>query len=168
MRREQGNPCFWQVFRGRCRPDLTLGLLGAGNSILAVPALVYGVGQPLQTAIPASLAVVALSSLGGILPHYRRSVVQWPVALVFGVAGSPATFAGAALARQLPQRWLLLSFSALMVVVAVTMLRRRDESAGACRTATGEVHWPTCLPKSVGTGAGVGVLTGLFASAVAS
>lgn len=42
--------------------------LGAGGSILAVPALVYGVGQPLQTAIPTSLAVVALSALGGLVP----------------------------------------------------------------------------------------------------
>lgn len=28
-----------------------LGLLGAGGSILAVPALVYGVGQPLPAAV---------------------------------------------------------------------------------------------------------------------
>lgn len=61
---------------------LALGLLGAGGSILAVPALVYGVGQPLQMAIPTSLAVVALSSLGGLLPRERRTVVRWPVALV--------------------------------------------------------------------------------------
>jgi len=55
---------------------LALGLLGAGGSILAVPALVYGVGQPLHAAIPASLSVVALSSLGGVLPKERRHAVQ--------------------------------------------------------------------------------------------
>lgn len=141
---------------------LALGLLGAGGSILAVPALVYGAGQPLQTAIPTSLAVVALSSLGGLLPRARRAQVRWPVALVFGAAGIPAAFAGTALGRLFPQRWLLLAFAVLMVVVAVRMLRGGDAGGGACRTRDGGVNWRTCLPKSLLAGALVGVLTGLF------
>lgn len=51
---------------------LALGLRGAGGSILAVPALVYGVGQSLHPAISTPLAVVALSSLGG-LAHVRAA-----------------------------------------------------------------------------------------------
>lgn len=141
---------------------LVLGLLGAGGSILAVPALVYGVGQPLQTAIPTSLAVVALSAFGGLVPRGRRSAVQWPVALVFGAAGIPATFGGAALGRLFPQRWLLLAFAALMVVVAVRMLRGHDNQTGACRTREGGVNWRSCLPKALAAGAVVGLLTGLF------
>jgi hypothetical protein len=141
---------------------LTLGLLGAGGSILAVPALVYGVGEPLQTAIPTSLAVVALSSLGGLLPRERRTAVQWPVALIFGAAGIPAAFGGTALGTLFPQRWLLLAFAVLMVVVAVRMLRGGENHTGACRTRDGGVNWRSCVPKSVLAGAAVGVLTGLF------
>lgn len=141
---------------------LVLGLLGAGGSILAVPALVYGVGQSLHTAIPTALAVVALSSLGGLVPGQRRAAVRWPVALVFGAAGTPAAFAGAALGRLLPQRWLLLAFAALMVIVAVRMLRGGNERTGACRTREGGINWRTCLPRSVLAGAVVGALTGLF------
>lgn len=141
---------------------LALGLLGAGGSILAVPALVYGVGQPLQTAIPTSLAVVALSSLGGLVPRERRGVVRWPVALVFGAAGVPAAFGGTALGRLFPQNWLLLAFATLMVVVAVRMLRGGENPTGACRTREGGIHWRSCLPKALLAGALVGVLTGLF------
>lgn len=141
---------------------LSLGLLGAGGSILAVPALVYGVGQPLHTAIPTSLAVIALSALGGLLPRERRTAVQWPVALVFGAAGTPAAFAGTALGKFFPQRWLLLAFAVLMVVVAVRMLRGEENHTGACRTRNGGVNWRRCLPKSLATGAAVGLLTGLF------
>ncbi|MCF6526196.1 sulfite exporter TauE/SafE family protein [Streptomyces sp. JJ36] len=141
---------------------LALGLLGAGGSILAVPALVYGVGQPLHSAIPVSLAVVAVSSLGGVLPRERRSVVQWRIAGVLGAAGLPAAFAGAALGRLIPQRWLLLAFAALMVVVAVRMLRGGDEPTGACRTREGGIDWRSCLPRSVLAGLGVGLLTGLL------
>lgn len=141
---------------------LSLGLLGAGGSILAVPALVYGVGQPLHTAIPTALAVVALSSLGGLLPRGRRAAVQWPVALVFGAAGIPAAFAGTALGKLFPQRWLLLTFAILMVIVAIRMLRGGENHAGACRTQDGGVNWRTCLPKSLAAGTAVGLLTGLF------
>ncbi|MDQ0379084.1 sulfite exporter TauE/SafE family protein [Amycolatopsis thermophila] len=141
---------------------LVLGLLGAGGSILAVPALVYGVGQPLQAAIPTSLVVVALSSLGGLVPRERRRAVRWPVSLVFGAAGVPAAFGGTALGRLFPQNWLLLAFAVLMVVVAVRMLRGGDNPTGACRTRDGGIRWRSCLPKAVLAGAFVGVLTGLF------
>lgn len=141
---------------------LALGLLGAGGSILAVPALVYGVGQPLHTAIPTSLAVVAVSSLAAVSPRARRAHVRWPVALVFGAAGIPAAFVGTALSRFLPQRWLLLAFAALMVGVAVGMLRKNANRRGACRTGEDGVDWRSCLPKSIGAGAAVGILTGLF------
>ena len=38
------------------------GLVGAGGSILAVPALVYGVGQPVAAAVFGSLLVVSVSA----------------------------------------------------------------------------------------------------------
>lgn len=142
---------------------LAVGLLGAGGSILAIPALVYGVGQPLDTAIPTSLAVVAVSSIGGILPAERRERVQWRIALVFAAAGVPAAVGGTALGGLIPQRWLLLAFAALMVVVAVRMLRgSRRSPAGACRTGEGRIDWRRCLPRAIAAGAAVGALTGLF------
>ncbi|CAM3009323.1 sulfite exporter TauE/SafE family protein [Saccharomonospora xinjiangensis] len=150
---------------------LTLGALGAGGAILAVPALVYGAGQPLDVAIPMSLSVVAVASLGALLPGRRRAAVRWRIALAFAAAGVPATFGGAALGRLLPQRWLLLAFAGLMVAVGVRMLRGGgkgdggdggEDHAGACRASSEEVNWRRCLPKVVLAGAAVGVLTGLF------
>lgn len=141
---------------------LALGLLGAGGSILAVPALVYAAGQPLASAIPASLLIVGVSSAAAVVPRLRTGTVRWPVALVFGAAGVPAAFGGAALGRLLPPRVLLLGFAALMAVVAVRMLTGHRSSGGACRTSSGRVNWRACLPKALAAGAVVGVLTGLF------
>ena len=42
-----------------------LGLLGGGGSILAVPALVYGVGESVPEAVTASLFIVGVSSAVG-------------------------------------------------------------------------------------------------------
>lgn len=139
-----------------------LGLLGAGGSILAIPALVYGVGLPLSAAIPTSLLVVAVSAAGGLVARWRSKVIRWPVALVFAAASVPAAFAGTALGKLLPDRWLLAAFAVLMAVVAVRMLTTAPERDGACRTGGGGVNWRSCLPKALAVGAVVGVLTGLF------
>src|SRR5699024_12373159 len=75
---------------------------------------------------PLSLHDALPISVGSIIPRERRRQVQWRVAFVFGAAGIPATFAGTAVGHFLPQRWLLLAFAALMVVVAIRMLDRKS------------------------------------------
>lgn len=139
-----------------------LGMLGAGGSILAIPALVYGAGMPLASAIPTSLVVVAVSALGGLAVRRRDGTIRWRVALVFAATSVPAAFGGTALGRLIPERWSLLAFSVLMAAVATRMLVTAPETRGACRTRGGAVNWRSCLPKALVAGAAVGVLTGLF------
>jgi uncharacterized membrane protein YfcA len=141
---------------------LLLGLLGGGGSILAVPALVYGAGQPLATAVPTSLVVVGISSAVALLPRLRAGQIRWRIAALVGAAGAAAAFAGAAVNRLLDPRAVLIGFAALMVAVALGMLRGDGETGGDCALPGGGVNWRGCLPKSVGTGLAVGFLTGLF------
>jgi len=139
-----------------------LGLVGGGGSILAVPALVYGLGMPIGQAVPTSLLVVAGTAAAGVLPRLRRGEVRWPVAGVFGAAGAGAAFGGAAVNRLLPDRALLGALAALMLVVGVQLLRRPPEPHGACEVPGGKVNWRACLPKALLIGAAVGFLTGLL------
>ncbi|HKU12607.1 MAG TPA: sulfite exporter TauE/SafE family protein [Sinomonas sp.] len=138
-----------------------LGLVGGGGSILAVPALVYGVGVPLAAAIPGSLVVVGASSAVAVLPRIRRGV-NWRLALLIGAAGTVTAYLGAAFNRMLDQKVLLFAFAAIMVVAGVRMLRRTEAVGGACALPAGGVNWRSCLPKAVLTGAAVGFLTGLL------
>ena len=139
-----------------------LGLVGGGGSILAVPALVYGLGMPIGQAVPTSLLIVAGTAAAGVLPRLRRGEVRWRVAGVFGAAGAGAAFGGAAVNRLLPDRALLGAFAALMLVVGVQLLRRPPEPHGACEVPGGKVNWRACLPKALLIGAVVGFLTGLL------
>lgn len=139
-----------------------VGLLGGGGSILAVPALVYGVGVPLATAIPTSLLVVGISSATALLPRLRHGQVQWRIACVFGAAGAAAAFGGAAVNRLLDSTVVLVGFAVLMAAAGVQMLRERPEVGGDCALPDGGVHWRGCLPKAIGSGLVVGFLTGLF------
>ena len=137
-----------------------LGLLGGGGSILAVPALVYGVGQPVATAVPTSLLVVGISSAAAVLPRFRQ--VQWRLAVIVGGSGAAAAFGGAAVNRLLDPSLVLLGFAAVMVVAALRMLRSSDEAGGSCALPGGGVNWRSCLPRSAASGVAVGFLTGLF------
>ena len=73
---------------------LSLGLVGGGGSILAVPLMVYvvGVSSP-HEAIGTSAVAVATSALINLIGHARDHNVKWPCATVFAAAG----IAGAAL-----------------------------------------------------------------------
>ncbi len=139
-----------------------LGLLGGGGSILAVPALVYGVGMTLSAAVPTSLIVVGVSSATAVLPRLRSGQVAWRIAAVFGAAGAGAAFAGTALNRVLDPRVVLIGFAALMVAAGIRMLRDQPTSGGDCALPDGGVNWRGCLPKAIGSGLVVGFLTGLF------
>lgn len=139
-----------------------LGLLGGGGSILAVPALIYGVGQPLHQAIPASLLVVGVSSLAGALPRIRARQIHWRMVAIFGVTGSAAAFAGTAVNSQLPSRVVLLGFAAIMVAAGGAMLRDQGAVGNACAVSGAAINWRRCLPRSLGAGLMVGFLTGLF------
>lgn len=136
---------------------LTLGTLGGGGSILAVPALVYGLGQPVARAVPTSLIVVGLSAAGGAFSHLRGGRVAWRTALGFGAAGIGGAFGGAYLNHLLPEPVVLVGFALLMAVVGTTMLRRPEGNpAGSDGPRTG--YWL----RALSAGAMTGVLTGLF------
>ncbi|NKY33093.1 sulfite exporter TauE/SafE family protein [Nocardia speluncae] len=139
-----------------------LGLLGGGGSILAVPALVYGIGLDIEQAIPVSLIVVGTAAAVGALPRVRARHVEWRLAAVFAAAGIPATFAGSALGRLLPQPLLLIGFAAVMVFAAVRMLRGTEGSGIACKRTDTGIDWRRCASRSIPVGIGVGLLTGMF------
>ncbi|WP_238324754.1 sulfite exporter TauE/SafE family protein [Paenarthrobacter aurescens] len=138
-----------------------LGLVGGGGSILAVPALVYGVGMPLTAAIPSSLLVVGASSAVALLPRLRQGL-NWTLALIIGATGGITAYAGTLVNRMLDQRTLLVVFAAIMILAGIRMFMPTKSSTGSCYNAGRSVRWRRCLPKALATGVVVGFLTGLL------
>lgn len=139
---------------------VVLGVVGGGGSIIAVPALVYGVGLSPAQAIPTSLLVVGVSSLAALLPRIRGGL-NWPVIALVGIAGIPAAWAGAALGTLLDPDVLMLVFAVIMVLAGIRMLSSPRESEGSCSTGASR-SFRSCAPKAVGVGLLVGFLTGLL------
>ncbi|PXX07267.1 sulfite exporter TauE/SafE family protein [Mycolicibacterium moriokaense] len=141
---------------------VVLGLLGGGGSILAVPALVYGVGLDLQQAIPVSLVVIGIAAAVGAVPKLRARQVEWRLSAVFSAAGIPATFVGGAVGRLLPDTVLMIGFAAVMVVAGIRMLADPGNGGTACKTGNSGINWRRCAAFSIPAGFAVGLLTGLF------
>ena len=151
---------------------LSLGALGGGGSILAVPALVYAAGQDAKSATTTSLVLVTITALIGIIPHWRAGRVRLGAGAVFGLAGVGGSLLGSAWNEAVDADVLLLAFSMLMLVAAYAMWRRLAkapvQSVGAAAaaspgTAVSEVRFevPTAV-KVVVAGSFIGVLTGFF------
>lgn len=139
-----------------------LGLVGGGGSILAVPALVFGLGLDLEQAIPISLMVIGVASLVGAIPKIRQHQLNWRMAGVFAACGIPATFAGSAVGRLLPQSVVMIGFAAVMVFAGIRMLMDRGDTGTACEVGDSGIDWRRCAPRSIPAGVAVGFLTGLF------
>jgi uncharacterized membrane protein YfcA len=132
-----------------------LGLVGGGGSILAVPVLVYVLGQPVHAATTESLLVVGSAALVGAADHTRVGNVRIKTALAFGLAGSAGAIGGSALNRLVGGPIILLGFAALLLLAAYAMQRRRGFTAEPIRR-------PQAQLPAAATGLLTGLLTGLF------
>lgn len=132
---------------------LTLGALGSGGSIIALPVLVYVAGVEPRTAVAMSLTIVGAASLAGALLHWRRGSFHPKAAAVFGAAGLPGALLGAEFTHAVPPHALMLAFSILLVIVGALMWRGAPSrlASGTCR-----------LAPCAAIGVGVGALTGFL------
>ncbi|MEZ5161801.1 MAG: sulfite exporter TauE/SafE family protein [Marmoricola sp.] len=105
---------------------LALGALGGGGSILAVPALVYVLGQDPATATTSSLVIVGVTAVIGMLPHARAGRVKFGQGLMFGLLGTFGSVVGSMFSVSVEPEVLLGAFAGLMLVVALLMLRERS------------------------------------------
>lgn len=133
----------------------SLGLIGGGGSILAVPLLLYLVGyHDAHVVIGTTALAVSVNAYLNLIPHARAGHVRWRAAAPFALAGAAAAFAGSTLGKQVGGQRLLFLFALLMLAVAVLMLRpvARSPEHGGRRA----------LPRLVATALGAGLLAGFF------
>lgn len=152
---------------------ISLGALGGGGSILAVPALVYAAGQSPKSATTTSLVMVAITALIGLVPYWRANYVRFGAGTIFGLAGIGGSIVGSHWNDAADPDVLLLAFSVLMLVAAFGMWRRirsdRVEpvarSVGAAVATPAAVHArvdPRTVAKVAAAGTVVGLITGFF------
>ncbi|GAB4159242.1 MAG: sulfite exporter TauE/SafE family protein [Cyanobacteria bacterium J069] len=148
---------------------ISLGLLGGGGSVLALPVLVYVVGVAPKPAIAMTLVIVGSVSLIGLLPHARRGNVDYKKGAIFGTATMLGAYLGARIAT-LP--WVtstgqMLLFAIAMLAAAGLMIYRTSQTPPAAPADGPDAALAIppvcqyCWLWLMTEGLGVGVLTGL-------
>ncbi|CAL9339782.1 sulfite exporter TauE/SafE family protein [Streptomyces sp. enrichment culture] len=132
---------------------LTLGALGGGGGVVAVPALIYLLGLTPVAATTAALVIVSLTSATALTAHARAGHVRWGAGLLFALAGVGPAMLGSALAAQLPARVLQAAFALVAAGAAARMLRPGPQQRAARRARPG---------RAAGAGAGLGAVTGVL------
>ena len=136
----------------------SLGLVGGGGSILAVPLMVYLVGVPEpHVAIGTSAIAVAANAAVNLSNHARGGTVVWSCALMFAAAGIVGAFCGSLLGKMVDGQKLLALFALVMLVIAALMLKTR------ARVGASDVKMSmTNLPAIAALGLCTGTLSGFF------
>ena len=136
----------------------SLGLVGGGGSILAVPLMVYLVGVPNpHMAIGTSALAVAANAATGLVSHARANTVKWRCGAIYAAAGIVGALIGSTAGKAFDGQKLLFLFALLMVVVGVLMLRGRKAGGTPGAQCNREN-----APKVLSYGLGTGVFSGFF------
>jgi uncharacterized membrane protein YfcA len=136
----------------------SLGLVGGGGSILAVPLMVYvvGVAEP-HVAIGTSAIAVAANAAINLSNHARGGTVIWSCALIFAAAGMAGAFGGSILGKMVDGQKLLALFALVMIVIALLMLKTRS------RIGLPDVKASMSnMPAIAGLGLATGTMSGFF------
>ncbi|MBY6241727.1 sulfite exporter TauE/SafE family protein [Methylosinus sp. Sm6] len=136
----------------------TLGLIGGGGSVLAVPLLVYvvGVTDP-HIAIGTSAFAVAINAAFSLFNHARAGSVKWRCGGMYAAAGTLGAVVGSTLGKSFDGPKLLFLFAFVMILTGVLMLRGRGRSGNAAVECTFER-----APKVGATGFVTGLFSGFF------
>ena len=136
----------------------SLGMIGGGGSILAVPLLLYvvGIGDP-HVAIGTSALAVSANAFGNLIGHWRAGSVKWPCAAAFALSGIVGAALGSSLGKLVGGQQLMFLFAFVMIAVGVAMLRPR--------AAAGDPHvrlTPAIAGRLTAIGFLVGAISGFF------
>jgi len=144
---------------------VSLGLTGGGGSIFAVPLLVYGLRISPRTAVTLSLAAVGLTAGFGAALRIKERDIDVIPGFVFAFGGMLFAPLGAWVAHRVPDSALLILFAMLMGVVGVKMWAggsgHKPKTPQAV-PAPNVISPVSFYARLIGSGAGVGVLSGLF------
>ncbi|MGC8565035.1 MAG: sulfite exporter TauE/SafE family protein [Thermoplasmata archaeon] len=135
----------------------SLGLIGGGGSILAIPLLIYFVGfdHP-HLVIGTTALAVSINAFLNLIPHARKKHVMFKRGILFSIPGVVGVLIGAELGLLTPGKKLLFIFAILMIVIAIYMLKRK------CVNESVEPTHKVSYPKLLGIGFVVGFASGYF------
>ncbi|MDY6083625.1 MAG: sulfite exporter TauE/SafE family protein [Actinomycetaceae bacterium] len=156
---------------------LLAGALGIGGGILAIPVLVYLLGQDPQAATAESLVIVIVTSLAALPSRFASHQVRLATGVLFGLCSSLGAYLGTKINQAVSGDAMMYAFAALLVAVAILMLRnglqQKAKEDAAAQQGIDAVHANDDdgheqaqtlrkLPQFIAIGTFTGMLVGFF------
>lgn len=127
-------------------------LIGAGGGFILLPVLAILFPQePTGTLTATSLAVVAANASSGALAYGRQRRIDLRSGLPFAIATLPGSVAGALLARAIPRGAFDIAFAAVLLSLAVLVVRVRPDQGPAAPEGRAWGRIPRELVDATGT-----------------
>ncbi len=101
---------------------ISLGMMGAGGSILMTPLLVLILHRPEKLAIAESLAIVAGMAAFGTWTYMQTSEIDWRSVFIFGIPGIVGAYSGSYFSFYISAWWQMILLACMSVLIAVLML----------------------------------------------
>lgn len=137
----------------------SIGLIGSGGSVLAVPLLLYVVGvKDTHVAIGTSALAVGIIAAIHIISHRKNKTLEIKKGLLFAFPGVPGTLVGSQLGLWTPSENLIVLFAVFMVGIGVLMLKN---DIGRIKTV-GESRFSIIKNNLMLSGFSIGILAGYF------
>ena len=147
---------------------ISLGLIGGGGSILNLPVLVYLFGVTPQLAVSYSLFVVGSTSFMGSFNSYRKKLIDFKTAMLFGISSVITVFVTRKFLLPLipdiiPMGNYSLPFSVLtMVLFAILMLLASVKMVTAKPLKEETIQVDKSIAMLLLYGVGIGLITGFL------
>lgn len=131
----------------------SLGIIGAGGAILAVPALVAVLGLDAKIATTASTIIVGSAAAAGFIQRIKTRALDFKIGLTFSLLGVGGTFLGTYLLQFLSDTFILVLFALLMFGASFGMWRK-----GVAEREANKPKWPLVILSATGVGLATGLL----------
>lgn len=119
----------WKIASDGLIVGVITGLVGVGGGFLIVPALVLLGGIAIHKAVATSLVIIALKSYSGFFKYLdvleeQGLELDWQTLMVDTGLGIAGCFAGAKIAKSMPQQTLKKGFGYFLIVMGIYILVR--------------------------------------------
>jgi uncharacterized membrane protein YfcA len=149
---------------------ISLGLIGGGGSILTVPVLVYLFHLDAVLATTYSLFIVGSTSFVGSLTYFKKGLVKFKTAIIFGIPSIITVFLTRTfIVHSIPliiiqvgdfvitkSIFIMVLFAVLMLAASISMIKKSSKPL-----EPEDENQKFNFPLIIAEGAAVGVLTGL-------
>ena len=137
-------------------------LLGLGGGVLIVPLLTLVFGLELREAIGVSLVSVIMTSSVAAGVYLERHTADLRLGMRLELFTAIGALIGGSIAFLIEERLLALLFAALLIYVALSMLRARTSATPAAAAGEPESYEVRNMPLGVVGATGAGVLSALL------